>query len=183
VAVNLGASGDLRTPQGVLWLAYPRPKLPADRAAMGFSLDLNVEFFPGGEYVAHASLPPTQAGLECPVRSSFAQGIKRCTLPLRGDADGPGEYTIRLYFPPAANSGTEKATFDIKVQGSIVAQAFDPGQSPQGTSLELTGIRVDRNLELEFLRGDEKTMPALGGFEAMWTSPATGTKTKQVVWQ
>ena len=34
VAVNLGASGDLRTPQGTLWLAYPRPKLPADRAAM-----------------------------------------------------------------------------------------------------------------------------------------------------
>jgi hypothetical protein len=49
LAVNLGAAGDLRAPEGALWLAYPRPKLPADRAAMGFALDLTVEFFPGGD--------------------------------------------------------------------------------------------------------------------------------------
>jgi outer membrane protein assembly factor BamB len=183
LAVNLGASGDMRAPQGALWLAYPRPKLPADRAAMGFALDLKVEFFPGGEYVAHATPPQVAVGPECPVRSSFAQGLKRCTVPLRGDADEPGEYTVRLYFPPAANSGESKATFDIKLQGNVVAKAFDPGQSPQGASLELTGIRVDRNLELEFIRADEKIMPALGGFEAICTSPATGTSTKQVAQQ
>jgi outer membrane protein assembly factor BamB len=193
VAVNLGASGDLRV-RGIgfqpmnhrqdadatknlgpdardttLWLAYPRPRLPADRAAMGFALDLKVEFFPGGEYVSHAALSPTEVGLPCPVRSSSAQGIKRCTLPLRGDTDEPGEYTIRLYFPPVAHSGENKATFDIKLQGNIVVKAFDPGQSPQGASLELTGIRVDRNLELEFIRADEKTMPALSGFETILT--------------
>jgi hypothetical protein len=147
---------------------------------MGFTLDLTVEFFPGGEYVSRAALSPTATGLECPVRSSFAQGIKRCTLPLRGDADGPAEYTIRLYFPPAAGAGTEKATFDVKLQGNVVAKAFDPGQSPQGASLEFTGIRVDRSLEIEFVRADEKAIPALGGFEAICTSPATGAKAKQV---
>jgi outer membrane protein assembly factor BamB len=180
LAVNLGASGDMRAPLGALWLAYPRPKLPADRAAMGFALDLRVELFPGGEYVSRAALWPTEAGLECPVRSSSAQGVKRCTLPLRGDADGPAEYTVRLYFPPAANSGENGATFDVKLQGNIVARAFDPGQAPQGASLELTGIRVDRNLEIELVRADEKVMPALGGFEAICTSPATGAKAKQV---
>ncbi len=183
LAVNLGASGDLRAPQGALWLAYPRPKLPADRAAMGFTLDLKVEFFPGGEYVSHAALPPTATGLPCPIRSSFAQGIKRGTLPLRGEADGPAEYTVRLYFPSAADSGTEKATFDIKLQGNVVAKAFDPGQAAQGASLEFTGIRVDRNLELEFVRADEKVMPALGGFEAICTSPMTGTRIRQVAQQ
>jgi hypothetical protein len=170
----------MRAPLGALWLAYPRPKLPADRAAMGFALDLRVELFPGGEYVSRAALWPTEAGLECPVRSSSAQGVKRCTLPLRGDADGPAEYTVRLYFPPAANSGENGATFDVKLQGNIVARAFDPGQAPQGASLELTGIRVDRNLEIELVRADEKVMPALGGFEAICTSPATGAKAKQV---
>jgi hypothetical protein len=105
---------------------------------------------------------------------------RRCTLPLRGDADGPAEYTIRLYFPPVAGSGADQATFDIKLQGNVVAKAFDPGQSQQGASLELTGIRVDHNLELEFIRADEKIMPALSGFEAICTSPATGTKTTQV---
>ncbi len=215
LAVNLGASGDMRargmglgsptrdsalgvpfqpmnhrhpadatTNRGqdardtVLWLAYPRPRLPADRAAMGFTLDLKVEFFAGGEYVSQASLPPTATGLNCPVRSSFARGIKRCTLPLRGDADGPAEYTIRLYFPPVPESEKSKATFDIRLQGNVVAKAFDPGQSEQGASLELTGIRVDRNLEIEFVRADEKVMPVLGGFEAICTSPAAGAKTK-----
>ncbi len=180
-----------------LWLAYPRPKLPADRAAMGFALDLKVEFFPGGEYVSHAALWPAGAGVGAthasgsqtrnyafgvpsPVRSSFAQGIKRCTVPLRGDADGPGEYTIRLYFPPVANSAENKATFDIKLQGNVVAKAFDPGQSEQGASLELAGIRVDRNLDIEFVRADEKVMPALGGFEAVCTGPTAGAKTEQV---
>ncbi|MCL5281894.1 MAG: PQQ-binding-like beta-propeller repeat protein, partial [Planctomycetes bacterium] len=184
LAVNLGGSGDMRTPQGALWLSYPRPKLPADRAAMGFALDLKVEFFPGGEYVSHAALWPAGVGAThaSPVRSSFAQGIKRCTVPLRGEADGPGEYTIRLYLP-AADSAVNKATFDIKLQGNVVAKAFDPGQSEQGTPLELTGIRVDRNLEIEFVRADEKAMPALGGFQAICTSPATGTKTKQVAQQ
>ncbi|MCU0914417.1 MAG: PQQ-binding-like beta-propeller repeat protein [Planctomycetes bacterium] len=201
VAVNLGASGDLRArgtgilpvnhrqdaDATTLWLAYPRPRLPADRAAMGFALDLKVEFFPGGEYVSHASLPPTATEVGAthasPVHSSFAQGIKRCTLPLRGEADGPAEYTIRLYFPPTADSGENKATFDIKLQGNVVAKAFDPGQSRQGASLELASIRVERNLEIEFIRADDKTMPTLAGFEAICTSPATGTKTSPVAQQ
>jgi len=193
LAVNLGAAGDMRTPQGALWLAYPRPRLPADRAAMGFALDLKVEFFPGGEYISYASLPPVGAthasgsqtrndafGVPSPVRSSFALGVKQCTVPLRGDAEGPAEYTIRLHFPPAADSGENKATFDIQIQDNIVAKAFDPGQSPQGASLELPGIRVDRNLEIEFIRADEKTMPALSGFEAICTGPAPEAKPKQV---
>jgi hypothetical protein len=218
VAVNLGASGDLRgrgmgfqpmnhrqdadatrsrgqdARDTTLWLAYPRPKLPADRAAMGFALDLKVEFFPGGEYVAHArSESRLQAAQDrvnaelqtpaCPVRSSFAQGVKRCTLPLRGDTDGPGEYTIRLYFPTAAKSGENKATFDIKLQGNVAAKAFDPGQAPQGASLELSGIRVDRDLEIEFVRANEKIMPALGGFEAICTSPGAKPEIKQVAQQ
>ena len=180
LAVNLGASGDLRAPQGALWLAYPRPKLPADRAAMGFALDLKVEFFPGGEYVAHATAPQATVGPECPVRSSFAQGVKRCTLPLRGETDGPAEYTIRLYFPPVADSAANKATFDIKLQGNVVATAFDPAQSSQGAFLELTGVRVDRNLEIEFVPADKATAPALSGLEAICESPGAGAKTKQV---
>ena len=201
VAVNLGAPGDLRAravglqptqhrrdaDATTLWLAHPRPRLPADRAAMGFALDLKVEFFPGGEYISHAALPPMGAGVGAtqasPVRASFAQGVKRCTLPLRGDTDGPGEYTIRLYFPPAVNSETDKATFDVRLQGNVVAQAFDRARAPQGASLEFTGIHVDRNLELEFVRADEKTLPALSGFEAICTSPGAGTTAKSVTQQ
>jgi hypothetical protein len=183
VAVNLGASGDMRDPQGSLWLGYPRPRLPADRAAMGFTLDLKVEFFSGGEYVSHGAPLQTAAGPECQVRSSFAHGVKRCVLPLRGETDGPGEYTIRLYFPPIADAKANKAICDIKLQGNVVSKASDLAQIAQGVPLEFTGIRVDRNLELEFIRADDTTMPVLSGFEAICASSATGAKTRQVAQQ
>ncbi|MBM4024516.1 MAG: hypothetical protein FJ280_03815 [Planctomycetes bacterium] len=215
LAVNLGAAGDLRAPQGALWLGYPRPNLPSDRAAMGFALDLKVEFFPGGTYVRAAARksearstkletnsndqnpkfetePPPSASvsvlgaldlgfvsdfeirasdLSSLVGSSYAQGMKRCVLPLRGEADGPGEYTIRLYFPLAGSTATNKAPFDIKLQGTVVARAFDPSQSA-GTPLEFPGIRVDRHLEIEFVRGNDGTAPGLSGFEVLGTGPA-----------
>jgi outer membrane protein assembly factor BamB len=179
LAVNLGAPGDMRDSQETLWLGYPRPNLPADRAAMGFSLDLKVEFFPGGKYVRRDNESQAAAPSDRPqVGPFFAQGIKRCTIPLRTDADGPGEYTVRLYFPASAASGTNKPTFDIKLQGDIVAKAFDPAQAARGTPLEFTGVRVDRSLELEFIPADKATTPVLSGLEVLCTRPAMGTKTK-----
>jgi len=171
LAVNFGAPGDMRDPQSMLWLGYPRPALPADRAAMGFSLDVKVEFFQGGKYVRPDNEPRTAVPSDRPqVGSSFAQGIKRCIVPLRADADGPGEYTIRLHFPPSAASGTSKPAFDIKLQGNVIAKAFDPAQASRNTPLEFTGVRVDRNLEIEFVRPDDATVPVLSGFEVLCTS-------------
>jgi outer membrane protein assembly factor BamB len=184
LAVNLGAPGDMRDPQGTLWLGYPRPNLPADRAAMGFALDLKVEFYPGGKYIPHGEVMQATVESDRPqVGSSFARGVKRCVVPLRADADGPGEYTIRLYFPPAMDSDANKTTFDIKLQGNLVAKAFDPAQTSQGTPLELTGIRVDRNLELEFIRADNGMAPRLSGLEAFCTNAAIGPDSKPVAQQ
>jgi len=180
MAINFGAPGDMRDPKGILWLAYPRPSLPADRNAMGLALDLNVEFLPGGKYVAHSGAPEPMTGPDqLHVASSFALGVKRCVVPLRGDADGPGEYTVRLYFPPPAAG---KTTLDVKLQGSIVAKAVDPAQSAEGAqamSLEFTSIRVDRNLELELI-GSGGLVPALSGLEVLCTDTTTETKTKQI---
>ena len=142
------------------------------------------EFFQGGKYVRPDNEPRTAAPLDHPqMGSSFAQGIKRCIVPLRADADGPGEYTIRLHFPSSAASGTSKPAFDIKLQGTVVAKAFDPAQASRNTPLEFSGVRVDRNLELEFIPADKATAPVLSGLEVLCTSPTAGTKTGQVAQQ
>ena len=174
LAVNFGAPGDVRDSQGTLWLAYPRPGLPSDRSAMGFSFDLKVEFLPGGKYVSHGGAPERMAQPDqIHVASSFAQGVKRCVVPLRADADGPGEYTVRLYFPTPAESAAGKMTFDIKLQGNIVAKAGDPARSNQAAPLEFTGIRVDRNLEIELI-GSGGPAPALSGVEVLSTEMKIG---------
>jgi hypothetical protein len=81
------------------------------------------------------------------------------------------------------SSDLNKATFDIKLQGDIVTKAFDPAQAVRGTPLEFTGVRVDRNLELEFISADKATAPVLSGLEVLCTSPTTGTKARQVARQ
>jgi hypothetical protein len=173
LAVNFGAPGDMRDSKGTLWLAYRRPGLPADRSAMGFSLDLKVEFLPGGKYIAHGSGPERMTTPDdVQVTSSFAQGIKRCVVPLRTEADGPREYTVRLHFP---SSTAGKPAFDIKLQGDIVARATD---AEQGASLEFGGVRVDRNLEIELISSGG-TVPALSGLEVLCTD-ATDAKAKQM---
>jgi outer membrane protein assembly factor BamB len=179
LAVNLGAPGDLRAPRGTLWLGYPRPNLPSDRAAMGFALDLKVDFFPGGKYVRTDSNLQATAGSDCPVGVSYAQGVRRCVVPLRGETDGPGTYTIRLHFPTDAGEKSPAPAaggpFDIKLQGNVVTKGFDPGR-PSGTPLQFSGIRVDRDLEIEFVRADNVGTPVLSGLEILCTSPATRSR-------
>lgn len=176
LAVSFGAPGDMRDSRGTLWLAYPRPTLPADRKAMGLALDVNVEFLPGGKYVTRNTPGPIAGPDEPGVAPSFAQGVKRCVLPLRGDGDGPMEYTVRLYFP-ASPTGTTLP--EVKLQG------IAPAQSRTGTGascLEFTGIRVDRSLEIE-LSGPGNDIPALSGIEVLCADKPAGDGAKQVARQ
>jgi len=191
LAVNLGAPGDKRDSQGTLWLGYPRPALSSDRKAMGFSLDLQVEFASGGQYVCRSSESVSAAAVSRPwVLASYARGLKRCVLPLRGEADGAAEYTIRLHFPQLADQQSGLPVFDIKLQGKTVARAFDLSQYAAGAGrqaplAEFSGISVDRDLELELLSPDgaatsTASAPVLSGLEVVCTKEAGNAAGRQV---
>jgi outer membrane protein assembly factor BamB len=167
LAINFGAPGDMRDSEGALWFAYPRPTLPSDRQAMGFSLDLQVELLPGGQYL-HGETEST-APTDQRVGTSYAKGFKRCVLPLRGDTDGPGEYTVRLYFPRSENTKTDGTRLDIKLQGNTLAEAFEPANA--SAPLEFPGVRVDRDLELELICPGNAA-PVLSGLEVICTDTA-----------
>ncbi len=156
LAVNLGAPGDRRDKDGGLWLGYPRPALPGDRAAMGFAFKLQMEFLDGGEYIRRNSITEPVAGTENPwVFTSCGRGLKRCILPLLGNEDKPVEYTVRLYFAELENEQAEKRIFDIKLQGKKVIGGFDvvkeAGGSHRAVVREFVGIRVKDNLEIELV--------------------------------
>jgi len=165
LAINLGAPGDRRDSQGVLWFGYPRPTLPSDRRAMGFSLDLQVEFLDGGGYVYQSSESPPGASTDRPwVFASCAKGIERCVIPLRGKNDEPATYVVRLYFTELEDRQPEERGFDIKLQGNTVVEGFTvtegAGGAKRSVSIEFPGIEVDRNLEVEFIpHGDNALSP------------------------
>jgi outer membrane protein assembly factor BamB len=180
LAVNFGAPGDRRDVDGQLWLGYPRPALPGDRAAMGFSLELQTEFFDGGGYIHRNSESESVAGTENPwVFTSYGRGLRRCVLPLLRKEDSTAEYTVRLYFAELENKQENTRVFDIKLQDKTVFKDFDivkqAGTSHKAVVREFKNIQVSKDLELEFVPGEQtsSTMsqaPNLCGVEVVRTN-------------
>lgn len=179
LAVNLGAPGDRREVNGKLWFGYPRPGLPGDRKAMGFSFELEMEFFDGGGYSRQNSKIQPVAGADNSwVFSSYGKGLKRCILPLLGEGDEPAEYIVRLYFADLENEQAGNRVFDINLQGYTVLGDFDIFQEAGGSHSaiikEFPDIRVSSNLEIEFVPGDKESssnnnMPVLCGVEVQYS--------------
>ena len=155
---------------------------------MGFSLDVQVEFFEGGGYLYESSESPPVARTDTPwLFASCARGIKRCVIPLRGENDEPATYVVRLYFAELEDRQLGEAGFDIRLQGNTVVEAFNVAQHAGGAkrtvSIEFPGIEVDRNLELEFIphAGNPlapQAAPALCGLSVLCAEQKKDTKDK-----
>jgi outer membrane protein assembly factor BamB len=178
LAVNLGAPGDRRAGNGELWFGYPRPGLPSDRKAMGFSFELKTEFLKGGGYFRQNSETQPVAGADDSwVFSSCGRGLRRCVLPLLGEGDGIAEYTVRLYFAELENEQAGSRVFDIKLQDQTVLGGFDLSKEAGGRHRavvkEFPGVRVSRSLEIELVPGGKESsstshMPVLCGVEVRY---------------
>jgi outer membrane protein assembly factor BamB len=173
-AVNLGAPGDRRGSNGEMWFGYPRPDLPADRKAMGFSFRLETEFAAGGGYFRQNSETEPIAGANDPwIFSSCGRGLTRCVVPVLSESDKPAEYTVRLYFAELENTPAGGRVFDVKLQGKTVLAGFDPskeaGGSHKAVVKEFAGVRVTRNLEIELAPNPGVPGPILSGVEILST--------------
>ncbi|MGQ9733017.1 MAG: outer membrane protein assembly factor BamB family protein, partial [Candidatus Zipacnadales bacterium] len=149
--VNLGAPGDRRGDDGTLWLAYPRPW-----GRMHLKFDLEVNMLPGGGYFAKAAEHTPIQGTPDPwLFASGCQGLLRCRVPLLDPADGGAEYTVRLGFADLDNTQVGTRTFDIKLQGQVVAHNFDPlaeaGSVRRPVFKTFNGIRVEDELLVELV--------------------------------
>ena len=161
LAVNLGAPGDRRDANGRLWFGYPRPGLPGDRKALGFSFELQTEFLEGGGYVCRSSEAEPVAGSDNSwALVSCARGLRRCLVPLLGEQDGPAKYAVRLYFAELENDQERRRVFDVALQGETVLENFDvvkeAGGYRRAVVREFDGIPVVRNLEIEFIPASEQ---------------------------
>lgn len=165
MAVNFGAPGDWRDEDGVLWFGYPHPPSTGWHE-YGCAFDLRPEFDGQGGYWSRNM---RGIDLERPwLHASGCRGLRKFTLPLRGDGDGPANYTVRLHFAELEAKPGE-CLFDVMVQGKRVAEDFDPAAENPGKrvpkTLELSGIAVEDGLEIELI--PKKGLPCINGAEAV----------------
>ncbi|MBP8131064.1 MAG: PQQ-binding-like beta-propeller repeat protein [Candidatus Hydrogenedentes bacterium] len=176
MAVNFGAPGDRRDDDGTLWFAYPHP--PSTRwYQYGTDFDLSEKFSERdvryfARNVEGLSLEP--AGKSW-LFASGCRGLYRLTLPLLDEGQGPGRYTVRLYFaePDGAAPGTR--VFDVALGGQTVLEGFDiqreTGGAPAGVIKEFTGVTVKDSLVVEFTADGAQDapdrVPVLSAIEAI----------------
>jgi hypothetical protein len=183
LAVNFGAPGDRRDARGTVWLTYPRPK-PYKETGLEAKLGLDTEFTEQGGYAAVNEDSTPIAGADTPwVFTSWARGMNRCTLALRGAGDGPADYDVTLYFTDVENSTAGKRVFDVKLQGRTVAENLDivaeAGGGNRALVRRIAGVNVADKLSIELVAksavGAPQQMPVLSALEIS----LSGSKTSQ----
>ena len=169
LALNLGAPGDRKDASGGVWLGYPRPG-----GSLVLQFKVGLSFFPGWSYFRHDPTRLKIEGTDKPwVFRSGVSGLRQCVLPLAGPADGTARYTVRLAFAELDNDAPGKRVFDIKIQGKVVAEGFDPfkeaGARNRPVVKEFRGIDADDKLVVEFVpkvaTPAQDQLPILQGIE------------------
>jgi hypothetical protein len=159
LALNLGAPGDRKDADGLLWLGYPRPS-----GSLVLKYQVGLSFFPGWSYFKHdpARLKIDDSNAPWVFRSGV-NGLRECKIPVAEPMDGKARYTVRLAFAELDHDAAGKRVFDVKIQGKVVAEGFDVFQQAGGKNRpvvkEFTGIDADDELTIEFVPGTPKPAP------------------------
>lgn len=172
MALNMGAPGDRRDAHGTVWMAYPRPK-PSRETGLDFKFDIQPKFSEGGGYDSLNEITHPVKNVEPGwVYTSWAKGLKECTIPLLGKNDAPASYTVELSFsglePISLNNQQEPPLYEIKLQGKVVQKDFNPQTTRPTQTLKFDGISVKDNLQLELVPQNESARQApaaLSGIE------------------
>lgn len=155
MALNLAAPGDRKDSHDQLWITYPRPK-PYKATSLEVDINIKPEFFAGGGFENLGEKSTMIAGTQTPwLFTSYAKGLKKCTLPLLGEKDEPATYTVRLHFAVPGKTGERK--FDIKLQDNTVAEGNLV--TPKATIQEFKNITVENDLTIELVPTVEKPTP------------------------
>lgn len=149
LAVNFGARGDRRGTDGVLWLAYPRPR----SGRLVLDLKMDTTFRDGGGFHAdNADFIDIKGTADPWLFGSGARGLQTCIIPVAAAEDGPALYTVRLFFADRENDRAGQRVFDIALQGEAVTEGFDiieaAGASGTAVVKEFKGVKVDGRIEI-----------------------------------
>ncbi|MCA9113262.1 MAG: hypothetical protein KDA52_25135, partial [Planctomycetaceae bacterium] len=144
VGLNLGAPGDRRGEDGVMWFEYP--------AIGGPSPDLDVDTEPKQPdwFVKHSFLSSDeQTGW---ITSSGATDLTELEWGLE-DLVEPGTYTVRLIFAAPDEPPTSATSITVNLKSEEKLSPVEIELSGLATVREINGVKIDDKLELTLSPG------------------------------
>lgn len=169
IAINFGAPGDWRDEDGTLWFAYPHPP-SSSWYEYGVPFRLR-EHFADENNAYFARNVDALDGVVADKPWLFAsgcRGLERCSVPLIGEGQKPGVYTVRMYFVENEGLAAGQRSFDVKLQGNVVQSGLDIAREAGGADTpllkEFKGIQVQDDLNIEFV-APQGAPPLLNGIE------------------
>ena len=175
MAINLGAPGDWRDKEGVMWFGYPHPPSTSWHD-YGVNFDIKPEFVEEPAYFCRDFQGLAMQNTDKPwLFASGCEGLKRCVVPLLSEGQEPATYTVRLYFMETGNIASGQRVFSIRLQDTTVLPDFDIVQEAGGTNAavvkEFTGIHVEDGLRIEFVpaadAAESSAPPRINGIEVV----------------
>ncbi|MFO8014225.1 MAG: PQQ-binding-like beta-propeller repeat protein [Phycisphaerae bacterium] len=169
LAVNFGAPGDRRGPDGRLWLAYPRPY----QGRLVLDLDLGVDWKTAwGHRMAHPDFVEV-AGTDTPWLYAGALASReayRFTVPLTKEDGKEAAYTVRLHFCAPEGEAPGRRRMDVTLAGKTVLEGLDVAKEAGGTNRAVVktfeGVRAGTSLTVALSRtAGEGLGPLLAAIE------------------
>jgi hypothetical protein len=147
VGINLGAPGDRRSEDGLLWLEYPS----VGGASPAVSVNIQPESV---DWFRRHSSQVSGGGLSW-VAASGAKGLNSLTLRLAASDSTARSYRVRLHFAEPDEVQPGQRTFDVKLQGQTVLEALDIVQEAGGPNRslvkEFSPVQVTQDLTIELV--------------------------------
>jgi hypothetical protein len=142
LGINLGAPGDRRAEDGLLWLNHPNVGGPAPAVAIRTTPEQPEWFRRHSSVITGPGLPW--------VAASGAKGLTSLTVTLVREPDPERVYTVRLHFAEPDAVQTGQRVFEVALQGQTVLRAFDVAREAGGPNRalvkEFKGVRVRKDL-------------------------------------
>jgi hypothetical protein len=148
LALNLGAPGDRRDGDGLLWLAYPRP----GDGRLVLPLRFAAEFAPEGGNVRGIPLAAADPQAVDWIDGCGARGLTRLRIPVLGEADGTALYTVRVRLRSASTARPGDCVLGLSLQDKRVADRLDLAAAASGPGRvlvqEFRGVRATGAIDL-----------------------------------
>ena len=173
LAINLGAPGDMKDDEGLLWFGYPNPRTVYSKnhyPGYGVKFDLEEQVDDTGGYFSHDYKGVSVPGTERPwLFTSGCEGFVQGRISMAAGAKiANGTYTVRLGFI-APGDKDAPAPFDVKLQEVSVLSGFDiiaeAGGTGRAVVREFKDIAAKGGLDIELIPGKGGGLPVLSFIE------------------